>query len=545
MSACYSAAAANADDQPNCGSTCPSSCSAYCANGFSNVVKADDGLPDIPQPTPESTCVPPAPGFQRAVCYSPGDAREYNPGEPSYPDISGGQYIDGPGITNNGEPIESDMEPEGVTTSAQGCPARAPDGHPMRWNEYMGCYDPYWKNDYCIVATGCNTGPVPCSSRQGCIWNGAQCVPCNSPSCNYRCGGTGAQAGAPAAAAAPIIAKQAQLPTPREYAAELAAATPLPAGATPRPVYVAPPTPTPYATTYPTPEPTPVPFDCTELGNCTACTDAPQKDSKSQCGWSDSLGACIDGDIWGKVNASGLKPGFLTEQKYCREEPDAYCFQYSDCFSCAGDGGVKRRCQWSLKMNSCVPYDPTADFKTPNNTVAKNVILPAMCKAHDCSQYSDCRACENNAACLYSKEDDKCVPYKGGKTDGYYFFPSNCPANASATPVPTPTPVPCPKDCKCDDYNRVLTCGGKPANASLLVHVDRALANAGAASPMQLVDSVSFNPSTDAPTYTVQGHRESLMFFFFPVEVGVTATIDAKTGAVKEVRQPWWAFLAG
>jgi hypothetical protein len=281
------------------------------------------------------------------------------------------------------------------------------------------------------------------------------------------------------------------------------------------------------------------------LANCTACTDAPKNDEgKSQCGWSDFIGVCINWDIWDKVNDTGLKPGFVTEQKYCRAETEPYCFQYTDCFSCAGAGGIKRRCQWSIKVNSCVPYDATADFKTEKNPSAKNVILPAMCKARDCSQYSDCKACESNAACLFSRDDKKCVPYNGGSTDKYYYYPSNCPANASATAVPTPTPVPCPKGCKCDDYNRVLTCGDKPANAASLVHVDRALANAGAASPMQLVDSVDFNPSSDAPTYVVKGHRESLMFFFFPVEVGITATIDAKTGAVKEVKQPWWAFLA-
>ena len=78
-----------------------------------------------------------------------------------------------------------------------------------------------------------------------------------------------------------------------------------------------------------------------------------------------------------------------------------------------------------------------------------------------------------------------------------------------------------------------------------MLRTDRALVNAGAGSPIQRVDEVTFNEQAGGnSTYVIRGSREG-MILFFPVSMEITTTVNARTGAVEKVEQPWWSFLAG
>jgi eight-cysteine-cluster-containing protein len=45
-------------------------------------------------------------------------------------------------------------------------------------------------------------------------------------------------------------------------------------------------------------------------------------------------------------------------------------------------------------------------------------------------------------------------------------------------------------------------------------------------------------------TYNYAGDKEAKLFFLFPIKVRILAEVDAETGEVKNVKVPWWAFLA-
>ncbi|OIO27754.1 hypothetical protein AUJ16_02430 [Candidatus Micrarchaeota archaeon CG1_02_60_51] len=528
---CYAGAAATGGGTSNCGSVCPARCASECAAAFSNAYQPNDGLPEVAAAEPECSY------GSYTACEVPQQAmQEVAPSWPTIPEDA--PSLEGQGMEGGTTDDWHEQGGAGITIEPQTCPATAPNGHPLRWDQIWGCYDIFWKNDYCAVATGCNTGSVPCTSRQGCIWNGAACTPCNAPTCIYSCPAAGGAAAAPAAR---VKAVQRDIPAPIAFPARQASsATPTTAPSV-APDATALPSVAPTAPPAPTATPTP---KCGNYGNCNACVKAPKEAGENYCGWSEFLGACVDGDTWRAVNASGLKVGWGTEEKYCTVQADAYCFEFTDCFSCAGNAGVKRRCQWSVTEEKCLPYDAFGDFKTANNSKGKDVIVPAMCSERDCSAYSECGKCEGNAACLWSREDKTCVDFKGdGNTDEYFFFPGNCQATTAAA-TPTPTPVPCPENCACDSLARVVRCGVNAVNGAGLVRTDRALVNAGAGSPMQRVGNVTFNEAGGNSTYVVRGFRDGLMLFF-PVTVDVTTTLNARTGAIEKVEQPWWSFLAG
>ncbi|NYZ78470.1 hypothetical protein H0N96_03650 [Candidatus Micrarchaeota archaeon] len=559
MPTCFSTAAASGIESTNCGSMCSSTCAGKCPGYFATAATtANDGL-QVPQ-TPrgwtaqdpwsgETTTeqMPCAPGQQFCTTYSPAETVSQTEGEPSYPEMP------------DCAPEHGCYPGTGITNPTQTCPETAADGHPMRWDSIMGCYDVFWKNDYCGQATSCSQNN-PCTARQGCIWNGVACIPCTAPSCNYFCprvgGGGGANAQQPQQNN-PITVQQKQIPYPSPVPTqpvilpiEIPSSTPT-GGGTVAPTVM--PSATAGATAIPTSIPTPVPtltltpeVQCNYYSSCLACANAPKgADGKSQCGWSEFLDVCIDGKSWGVINETGLKAGWVDKKEFCPNAEEAYCFKNSDCFSCTGKAGVKRRCQWSVKDNSCQPYDPLGDFKTESNPNGSDVILPNQCANQDCLQYSNCAQCEQNAACQWSKNGDgKCGPFNGGDTGSYYFYPGNCPANASA---PAPTPRPCPNDCKCDSKtSRVIACGGSRVNDSGFVQTDRAAANAQAATSIEQLDGITFTQQADGnASFTVQGHKTNAFLFVIPMRVDVSATVNAKTGAVEKVEQPWWSFFTG
>ncbi|MEM0475312.1 MAG: hypothetical protein QW343_00755 [Candidatus Norongarragalinales archaeon] len=582
-----------------CGTLCPSTCAANCPQYFTAAPRADDGLP-LPQ-APEGwspyeqaetpgeywawrppNYLPYSPPGVPSFTGQPSASWTATPTEPQQPEnylapcYPGQNYCVSPSTVSEGgagvEPSFPTFPPctpanycypdsgigEATPEPEPECPT-APDGHPMRWYDYLGCQDIYWKEHYCASARTCND----CTYRAGCIWNGGACVPCNAPMCSYSCrrpapaappGGWGAQQPQPAqqtaAAPAPVTVRQNQIPGPTP---QLPSEVPTPALGQPTPAPAASPI-APQASATPTqPIPSP-PLQCNSFTSCESCVKAPKNaEGKSQCGWSVFVGACLGSDEWKALNASELKAGWIDEKKNCpskkekEKEKQAYCFEYADCFSCAGEAGVKRKCQWSLKEEACVPYSPLSEFKTKNSPNADNVILPSFCEESDCSKYSDCAACQKNAACIWNFDDKKCVNFKGHNAgETLKLYANNCGGEAKATtsPTPTPTPVFCPKDCECDAKARVKKCGGAAVNDSGFVHTDRAAANAAAAASIEQLNEIIFSQSAAGDAeFAVKGSRGGTILFFIPVSIDVAATVNAHTGAVEKIEQPWWAFL--
>ena len=512
MPACGAAAASAEIDASACGGECGSKCGGTCASVFTTTVSADDGLPQVPH-------------------------------------ITDGHLLDGIGINVDGQTPKSNLPEAGVTVGSQSCPAKAPDGHPMAWDPVLGCYDLNWKDDYCGMAMTCNHDR-PCTAMQGCMWNGAACVPCRAPTCIYSCPDRPGQ-----------VAQQQDLQNPHQFelpeqhiptggeqtggaqqggAAQGGAQGGAQPSATASPTPTATPLPTPRPSVTPTPAPYQLPVQCSALTSCSDCVKAAKKDGESQCGWSEFFNACLDAHAWNAINSSYLKAGWTTEQRYCPKERVSYCFQYNDCFSCAGFEGLKRKCQWSTEKNACVPYDPVSKFKTEAKD-GPNIILPQLCAEHDCSQYDDCLQCVKNAACLWTRDSEECVPFEGnGDSKLYYFYPGNCRVEATPTPVPTI----CSAGCTCNENSRLLACNSRAVNSSKLLLVDRAAANAGAAASMQQIDSIEFNQD-GVQAYVVRGHKSANFLFLIPVQIDLTATVNAQTGAVEKIDAPWWSFLAG
>lgn len=497
--ACYAAAPAGMTNI-DCG-VCPGRCASTCPSYFTVGIKADDGYP-----------------------------------------------IDTGGITaGDGTPLATDLPPAGVTDQKISCP---PGQIPY---SNLGCVDPNWKDNYCSGANQCGQ----CAGRGGCIWTGVSCVACNAPTCVFAC-----------PAGPRVVAQPNEIPAPTPGPTVAPRAGPAPA---PTPVVTVIPLPTtiptttitPWGTPYPTtivtvtpiptvlptipPQPTPTPGPrCGRYSTCQTCAKAPKdKKGDSQCGWSDFAGACIDNEALSKVIQAGLKPGWVSDPKYCTEPPEVYCYKYSDCFSCAGNAGLLRRCQWSVKDDRCEPYDPLGDFRTENKTEANDILLPTFCPAADCTQYSECLPCVQNSACLWSRDDKSCVEYKGiTNTRNYDYYPASCP-DTKATPTVTPTPIPCPTGCRCDKQGRVDSCEGLPINKTGLLPIARVIQNAGAASSLQQVEQVTFNPAGPNSTYTLRGYRTGVFLYFIPMRMDITATMDAQTGTVEKIEQPWWSFLTG
>lgn len=50
--------------------------------------------------------------------------------------------------------------------------------------------------------------------------------------------------------------------------------------------------------------------------------------------------------------------------------------------------------------------------------------------------------------------------------------------------------------------------------------------------------------SSDEQQYTVTGYRNAKLFFFIPVSLKTELKINAANGNIKQIKKPWWAFLA-
>jgi uncharacterized membrane protein YkoI len=73
----------------------------------------------------------------------------------------------------------------------------------------------------------------------------------------------------------------------------------------------------------------------------------------------------------------------------------------------------------------------------------------------------------------------------------------------------------------------------------------RALVNAEAGGKPVNVTSIQIREDGGNYLYEVKGTRPAIFFFIWPVDLEVKTTVNAQTGEVKSVEEPWWAFLTG
>ena len=95
-------------------------------------------------------------------------------------------------------------------------------------------------------------------------------------------------------------------------------------------------------------------------------------------------------------------------------------------------------------------------------------------------------------------------------------------------------PATCPKDCKCDEQNNVLYCGGAGQAAQKAVEVVK----------LDSIQDVQQKEIDGKPVYEVTGTAKGRFLFVIPVSFSVKTVVDVKTGSIEKVERPWWSFLA-
>jgi len=61
---------------------------------------------------------------------------------------------------------------------------------------------------------------------------------------------------------------------------------------------------------------------------------------------------------------------------------------------------------------------------------------------------------------------------------------------------------------------------------------------------IKLVKKVELKEESQKPIYSVQGTKQTRIFFIIPVSMKVETKIDAETGNLISVNKPWWSFFA-
>jgi len=533
MSSCASAAAGAGIGAGGCGSAC-GACAGYCQSAVASATEAGIGMTSDGLPIGDTSQMP---SLDMSHLVPIGGAGVTSGGEIPHTPASTGETIEGAGITVGDE----------------SCPAFAKDGHPMMYSQILGCYDSRWKDDYCAAGGSCQG----CANLQGCYWTGAACIACNAASCNFACG-DGIQRGArrdevPANPPATAIVKPTKVtPAP---AATTGAVTPTAAtggaGPTVAPTGTAAsitPAPTGAPTATATASPSPSARNCRAYASCSDCAGKSLASGQS-CGWSEFFGACIGLMEFAQVSQFQLKAGWISEVRSCPAETgeQVSCSEYGNCLACAGKGGVKRKCQWAVDAGKCVAYDAKSSFKNPANPDGKAVISPDSCSNPDCGRYTACSSCAENAACVWSIDDAKCVNYGSGARGDVAYDADWCkPLESSYFAKTKKLESFCPVGCSCSENNTQVTeCGGTSREEDKLVSPKRALLNSLGAAGLDAIGKMEFKETEKGPTYRMEGTKFRMLLFFIPTNVDVTATVDAKTGEVTGVEQPWWAFLAG
>ena len=49
----------------------------------------------------------------------------------------------------------------------------------------------------------------------------------------------------------------------------------------------------------------------------------------------------------------------------------------------------------------------------------------------------------------------------------------------------------------------------------------------------------------EKPVYEINAVKKAKLFWIIPVEISITATVNAQTGEVEKIEKPWWSFLVG
>ncbi len=106
-------------------------------------------------------------------------------------------------------------------------------------------------------------------------------------------------------------------------------------------------------------------------------------------------------------------------------------------------------------------------------------------------------------------------------------------------------PVTCPKDCKCDEQNNVLYCGGagQTTEKGVLVTIEVASQKALEAVKLDSIQKAEQKEVDGKPIYEVTGTVKGRFLFVIPVSFSVKTVVDAKTGSIEKIERPWWGFL--
>lgn len=107
-------------------------------------------------------------------------------------------------------------------------------------------------------------------------------------------------------------------------------------------------------------------------------------------------------------------------------------------------------------------------------------------------------------------------------------------------------PTVCPKDCKCDEQNNVIYCGGagQTTEKGVLITIEAASQKAVEQVKLSSVQETKQKEVDGKPVYEVVGTASRRLFFFIPVSFSVKTVVDAKTGDIEKIEKPWWSFLA-
>ena len=402
--------------------------------------------------------------------------------------------IDGGGTSTGGT---------GITDEPKDCPA-APDGHPQARDATGACYDIYFWEDYCGRAAGCNA--CQNSSAYSCIWNGAGCVPCKGGNCSYGCydGGGNIPGGGGTTDGGPVNGGDDTGQTP------------------------------PIST-----------VDCSPYSqSCEECTNS----GEAECAWSTIFNDCISYNNKELFNAAGFKARIVSESLDCPVPStiSVDCSSYSDCFTCTGEAGVKRECQWTNSENKCIDFNPEGNFDYEGN----DVWLPLLCQTGDCSIYSDCGSCTNNAACAWSAAGS-CVAYKEAYQEDL-LYPDQCVPSTGTDDTDTGTGDTdtgtgttafsmCPNGCVCDNQDEILECGGKSYVDAGLVPIQEAVEKAEADGAMMY--STTLKEESGKTIYEFHGFRKGKLLGLFDFDYDLKTFVDAETGTIEKTEEPWWSFL--
>ena len=102
----------------------------------------------------------------------------------------------------------------------------------------------------------------------------------------------------------------------------------------------------------------------------------------------------------------------------------------------------------------------------------------------------------------------------------------------------------CPKDCTCDEQTNVLECHGQGfGDKGISISTESAITIVKDNSIMEEVKDIELKEDEDKISYEISGTKQGKLLFFIPVQMHIKTSIDAETGKVGKIDNPWWSFL--